>query len=192
MARKAYILGSPAVLGLRGAPARRGDDHPFTPHPVIYGPVLPGLAATGPCILPRRARMAPEGPAARAPRGSAHVPGYPTRTTGVPNKYVRPAAGRPRRQSAQTSRNSLPTGRARTYRGPQQVLPGSPTSATGVPNKNYRGPQQASLFKIAAKRGLSSRASGSLCFCFSCSVMLLNNNYRENGEVYPWGPIASN
>jgi hypothetical protein len=30
-----------------------------------------------------------------------------------------------------------------------------------------------------------------LCYCFSCSVMLLNNNYRENGEVNPWGKIAS-
>ena len=165
------------------------------------------------CLM-RLGRKEP-GPEKRSSRGPrSRVPGRPTRTTGVPNKYVGRAAGRPRRQSAQTSRNSLPTGRARTYRGPQQVLPGSPTSATGapdknyrgpqqmlpgcptsttgVPDKNYRGPQQASLFKTAAKRAFPCRVSGSLCFCFSCSVMLFNNNYRENGEVYPWGQIASN
>jgi hypothetical protein len=71
------------------------------------------------------------------------------------------------------------------------MLPGCPTNATGVPNKCYRGAQQMALSKIAGKRGFSCRVSGPLCFCFSCSVMLLNNNYRENGEVYPWEPIAS-
>jgi hypothetical protein len=92
------------------------------------------------------------------------LPGSPTSTTGVPNKY---------------------------YRGPQQILPGSPTNTTGVPNKYYRGPRQVALFKVAAKRDFSCCVSGFLCFCFSCSVMLLNNNYRENGEVYPWEPITS-
>jgi hypothetical protein len=92
------------------------------------------------------------------------LPGCPTSTTGVSNKY---------------------------YRGAQQKLPGCPASTTGVPDKNYRGAQQVVLSKIAAKRGFLCRVSGPLCFCFSCNVMLLNNNYSENGEVYPWGPITS-
>src|SRR5215217_7931831 len=158
-----------------------------------------------------RKEPGPEKRASRGPR--SRVPGRPTRTTGVPNKYVRQAAGRQRRQSAQTSRNSLPTSRARTYRGPQQVLPGSPTSATGVPNKNYRGPQQmlpgsptsatgapdknyrgpqqVVFTESAAKAVILCRDLVSLCYCFSCSVMLFNNNYRENGEDDPWGQIAS-
>jgi hypothetical protein len=59
MARKSYILGSRVVLGLLGDSARRTHHHfrrpPFT------GRSYPGLAATGPCILPRRARMGPKG-----------------------------------------------------------------------------------------------------------------------------------
>src|SRR5215203_577506 len=122
------------------------------------------------------------GPEKRASRGPrSRVPGRPTRTTGVPNKYVRQVAGRPRRQSAQTSRNSLPTGSARTYRGAQQVLPGCPTSTTGAPNKNYRGAQQVVFTESSAKGVILRRDLASLCYCFSCSVMLLNNNYRENG-----------
>jgi hypothetical protein len=78
------------------------------------------------------------------------------------------------------------------YRGARQALPGCPTSATGVPDKNYRGAQQVGFAKIAAKRGLLSSLLVVLCYCFSCSVMLLNNNYRENGEDDPWGQIASN
>jgi hypothetical protein len=91
-------------------------------------------------------------------------PGSPTRTTGVPSKK---------------------------YRGARQKPPGSPTRVTGVPDKNHRGPQQAALTKGAAKRGIPGCVLEALCFCFSCSVMLLNNNYRENREDNPWGPIAS-
>src|ERR671911_583020 len=65
----------------------------------------------------------------------------------------------------------------------QKPLPGCPTKTTGVPNKNYRGPRQGALFKIAAKQEFLCCVLGGLCFCFSCNVMLLNNNYRENGEV---------
>jgi hypothetical protein len=145
-------------------------------------------------------------------RASSHgsggrLPGCPTRTTGVPNKYVRPDAGRPRRQSAQTSRNSLPTGRARTYRGPRQMLPGSPTSTTGAPDKCYRGPQQAlpgsptsttgvpnkrPFLKLLQNGGFLVVFRDPFVFVSLCSVMLFNNNYRENGEVYPWGQTASN
>src|SRR5215217_513698 len=65
----------------------------------------------------------------------------------------------------------------------KKPLPGCPTRTTGVPNKNHRGVQQVVLFKVAAKWGFLCRVSGALCFCFSCNVMLLNNNYKENGEV---------
>ncbi|MDF2703046.1 MAG: hypothetical protein K0S10_1992, partial [Rubrobacteraceae bacterium] len=61
----------------------------------------------------------------------------------------------------------------------------------GAPDKYYRGAQQVASAEYAAKRHILSLLLGSLCYCFSCSVMLLNNNYRENGEDYPWGPIAS-
>jgi hypothetical protein len=98
----------------------------------------------------------------RGPRQA--VPGSPTKTTGVPDK---------------------------NYRGPRQKLPGSPTKTTGVPDKNYRGPRQAAPAKCAAKRRILSPFSGALCFCFLSSVMLFNNNYRENGEVFPCGPKAS-
>ncbi len=126
----------------------------------------------------------------------------PKRRTGVPDKNYRgpqqgfPYLGRPLTTTIRANKPKTPCAWPRDnvttmYRGPQQVLPGSPTSATGVPDKNYRGPQQGVLAKDAAKRGILGRVSWSLCFCFSCSVMLLNNNYRENGEVYPWGQVAS-
>jgi hypothetical protein len=71
------------------------------------------------------------------------------------------------------------------------MLPGSPTRGAGVPDKNHRGAQQVGFAKTAAKRGFLSSLLVVLCYCFSCSVMLLNNNYRENGEDDPWGKIAS-
>jgi hypothetical protein len=71
------------------------------------------------------------------------------------------------------------------------MLPGSPTSATGAPDKNHRGPQQVVFTKCAANGVILRRDLASLCYCFSCGVMLFNNNYRENGEVNPWGKIAS-
>jgi hypothetical protein len=71
------------------------------------------------------------------------------------------------------------------------MLPGCPTRGAGVPDKNYRGARQAVIAKVAAKRGFLSLYLWALCYCFSCSVMLLNNNYRENGEDNPWGQIAS-
>jgi hypothetical protein len=92
------------------------------------------------------------------------LPGCPTSTTGVPNKK---------------------------YRGARQKVPGCPTSTTGVPNKKYRGARQVALSKVAAKQGFSCRVSAALCFCFSCSVMLLNNNYIGERGGCPWGPIAS-
>jgi len=81
------------------------------------------------------------------------VPGFPTRTTGVPNKLLLTLAGRLRRQSAQRSRKlpvlvlmtpyKEPTGVPnKKYRGLQQGLPGCPTKSTGVSNKDYRGPRQ--------------------------------------------------
>jgi hypothetical protein len=118
----------------------------------------------------------------------------PQATTGVPNKSYRGAqqgsgsASRPltppRRANKPKTCPTRPCDTPRaTYRGPQQILPGCPTRTTGVPNKKYRGAQQEALSKIAAKWGFLCRVSGLLCFCLSCSVMLLNNNYRENGEV---------
>jgi hypothetical protein len=82
-----------------------------------------------------------------------HVPGSPTKTTGVPNKNPRQGSRLPTHQPAQTSRKRLPFDSAipclrhtgvpnKDYRGPQQGLPGSPTKTAGVPNKSYRGPQQ--------------------------------------------------
>jgi hypothetical protein len=62
---------------------------------------------------------------------------------------------------------------------------------TGVPNKDYRGARQASPTKGAAKWGISGYVLEALVFVYLVNVMLLNNNYRENGEDNPWGPIAS-
>src|SRR5215208_1789149 len=123
-------------------------------------------------------------------------------TTGVPNKYYRgaqqgsPSGGRPLPAVLRTNKpKTRPTRPCdtppATYRGGQQALPGCPTSTTGVPNKKYRGAQQVALSKVAAKQGFSCRVSAALCFCFSCSVMLLNNNYIGEPGGCSWGPIAS-
>ena len=115
----------------------------------------------------------------------------PASRTGVPNKYYRG----PRQASSRDCRRKRPTTRANkpnlALTRPHENVPGSPTNTTGVPDKYHRGPRQVALSKVAAKRGCSCRVLGFLCFCFSCSVMLLNNNYRANGEVFPWGPITS-
>jgi len=116
-------------------------------------PTTPLRRENKPKARPIRPR---ETPSATYRGPQQELPGCPTRATGVPNK---------------------------NYRGARQKLPGSPTRVTGVPDKNYRGPQQVALFKIAAKQGFLYRVFRALCFCLSCSVMLLNNNYRENGEV---------
>src|SRR5918999_1415470 len=101
-------------------------------------------------------------------RAHKPLPGCPTRVTGVPNKDHRGAHQvLPR---SPTSTTGVPS---KNYRGAQQKLPGCPTRVTGVPNKNYRGAQQEALSKIAAKWGFLCRVSGLLCFCLSCSVMLL-------------------
>ena len=126
----------------------------------------------------------------------------PASCTGIPNKYYRgPQQVLPGSPTSifvrwPTACDDNPHKHAEvrpclTLQGPCEGLPGSPTSATGVPNKYYRGPQQVAPAKHAAKRCILGWLSASLCFCFSCSVMLLNNNYRENGEVCQWGPVAS-
>src|SRR5215210_1559582 len=84
------------------------------------------------------------------------------------------------------------------YRGAQQELPGCPTRTTGVPDKNYRGAQQElpgcptkttgvpnkwPSLKLLQNEGFYVVFLGPFVLCFSCSVMLLNNNYKENGEV---------
>src|SRR5215212_758074 len=123
-------------------------------------------------------------------------------TTGVPNKYYRgaqqgsPSGGWPLPPVLCTNKpKTRPTRPCdtppATYRGAQQALPGCPTSTTGVPNKKYRGARQVALSKVAAKQGFSCRVSAALCFCFSCSVMLLNKNYIGERGGCSWGPIAS-
>jgi len=92
------------------------------------------------------------------------------------------------------------------YRGARQGLPGSPTRTTGVPNKDYRGAQQKlpgcptkttgvpnKLLSLKVlQNGVFRVAFWRLfVFVYPVNVMLLNNNYRENGEDNPWGPIAS-
>jgi hypothetical protein len=87
--------------------------HPFTPHPVIYGPVLPGLAATGPCILPRRARMAPEGLAASVPMCVSSAPfregtARASAGSGPPSPDRYPNPGNPPPGTPLTRRTSSP------------------------------------------------------------------------------------
>src|SRR5215212_1159480 len=144
----------------------------------------------------------PVGPSTNRPALATPAPNPPT---GVPNKYYRGpqqgsfSGGQPLTTLRRTNKPKTrpptpnpPTGVPnKHYRGPRQVLPGCPTNIAGVSDKYYRGAQQVALSKVAAKRGFSCRVFGRLCFCLSCSVMLLNNNYRENGEVWWWGPIAS-
>src|SRR5215217_2149159 len=77
------------------------------------------------------------------------------------------------------------------YRGAQQELPGSPTRTTGVPDKNYRGAQQVALSKIAAKRGFLRRVFWPLCFCLSCSVMLLKQQLQGEWGGSLWEQITS-
>jgi hypothetical protein len=70
------------------------------------------------------------------------------------------------------------------YRGVQQGLPGCPTRTTGVPDKLHSlKVLQNGVFRVTFWR--------LFVFVYLVNVMLLNNNYRENGEDNPWGPIAS-
>jgi hypothetical protein len=157
---------SPATLNISGAHESSNASPQATtgvPNKSYRGAQQGSGSASRPLTPPRRANKPKTRPTrpCDTPRATyrgaqQELPGCPTRTTGVPNK---------------------------NYRGAQQELPGCPTKTTGVPNKNYRGAQQEALSKIAAKWGFLCRVSGLLCFCLSCSVMLLNNNYRENGEV---------
>jgi hypothetical protein len=172
------IRGSaPATPPISGAPEPANASNASTkattgvPNKYYRGPQQGSGSASRPLSSPRRLNKPKarpvrprETPMATYRGPQQKLPGCPTSTTGVSNK---------------------------NYRGARQKLPGCPTKTTGVSNKNYRGAQQVALSKIAAKRVFLCRVSGLLCFCLSCSVMLLNNNYRENGEVYPWRPIAS-
>ena len=83
---------------------------------------------------------------------SSHIPGFPTRLTGVPNKTYR------------GSQQDLPgfptrlTGAAnKYYRGAGQILPGRPTSHTGASDKSYRGARQALFDKPLQKVPFSRR-----------------------------------
>jgi hypothetical protein len=176
----------------------------------------PSLTPDAPRSQLGREGSFPEKRGSRGPR--SRVPGCPTRDTGAPDKDYRPSAAPQFPRSAQTSRKRgplspsgprlRPTGVPdKRYRGPRQEIPGRPTKTTGVPDKRYRGAQQEipgrptkttgvpdkpPSQKVLQKGEFLRRNLASLCYCLSCSVMLLNNNYRENGEVYPWGQIASN
>jgi hypothetical protein len=169
-----YLRLGSRYLGISGSPESSNASAESTtgvPNKYYRGAQQGSSSGSLPLTLLRRAnkpRTHPtrlcDNPPATYRGARQKLPGRPTSTTGVSNK---------------------------NHRGAQQKLPGCPASTTGVPDKNYRGAQQVALSKIAAKWGFLFRVSGPRCFCFSCSVMLVNNNYRENGEVHAWGPITS-
>ena len=72
----------------------------------------------------------------------------------------------------------------KVYRGPRQILPGRPTKTTGVPSKWLS-------LKLLQNEGFYVAFWGPFVFVPLVVLWLLNNNYRENGEDYPWGPIVS-
>ena len=148
-------------------------------------------------------------------------PRAPASRTGVPDKYYRGAQqasscdcrppatviriNKPKFTPCSTLRE--PTGVPdKRYRGAQQVLPGRPTNITGVPDKYYRGAQQVLPGRPTNITGVPNKPSlrnmlqnGTFCLCSEGPFVIvslvvlccLNNNYKENGEGYPWGPIAS-
>src|SRR5215208_4369435 len=143
----------PAISGAPESSNASPESTTGVPNKYYRGPQQGSPSASRPLTPLRRAnkpKTRPSRPCDTPPaiyRGPQQVlPGPPTSTTGVPNKY---------------------------YRGPQQKVPGSPTSTTGVPNKKYRGPQQVVLSKIPAKRGFLCRVFGPLCFSVYFVVLCL-------------------
>ena len=145
---------------------------------------------------------------ARAP--ASHT-GVPNKYYRVPNKRLRAIAGHrdgnPHKQAevppARPYENlpGCPTSTARVltsttgvpdknYRGARQILPGCPTSTTGVPDKYCGVPNKSPLRNMLQNGTFCLCSQGSLCYCFSCSVMFKQQLQGER-EDYPWGLIAS-
>jgi hypothetical protein len=164
----------------------------------------PSGYASQPGPSPRKAASTGSGVTYRGARQV--LPGCPT------SVFVRLSAtrdGNPHKQAEIHPCSTLrePTGVPdKRYRGAQQVLPGCPTNITGVPDKRYRGAQQVLPGRPTNITGVPNKPplqnmlqNGTFCLCSEGPFVIvslvvlccLNNNYKENGEGYPWGPIAS-
>jgi hypothetical protein len=91
----------------------------------------------------------------------------------------------PSTHSGEQTSNSPASGKkCRVERELPGRVPGCPTKTTGVPDKLLSlKVLQNGVFRVTFWR--------LFVFVYLVNVMLLNNNYRENGEDNPWGPIAS-